>query len=79
MFKDRVELAQVRDYDLQNYRFPRPVIAQLVAGLAKSEFSNSTDRSKAIPAETQVNILLNYYFLTHAFLAVDVHQCQLPI
>ncbi len=64
MFKDRVELAQVRDYDLQNYRFPRPVIEQLVAGFENSEFSNTTDRSKAIPAETQVNML--YYFLTHA-------------
>ncbi len=31
VFKDRVELAQVRDYDLQNYRFPRRVIAEFVA------------------------------------------------
>ncbi len=77
MFKDWVELAQVRDYDLQNYRFPRRVIAELVTGFTNSEFCNSTDTSKAIPAETQVNIL--YYFVTHAFVTVDVHHCQLPI
>ncbi len=56
MHSDRVELAGVRDYDMQNYRFPR-LVADLVPGFANSEFSNNTDPPKAITAETLVNIL----------------------
>ncbi len=57
IFKERVPLGDVRDYDLRNYRLPRRIIQDLTRGFENSPFSNHTERSNAIPAETQVSIM----------------------
>ncbi len=59
-FKARVALNNITDYDLRHYRFPRDILEDLINQFSESDFCNTTERSHAISAETQVSSLEVY-------------------
>lgn len=53
----RITLGDIREDELiRNYRFPSEVIQNFVLGYVAAGYGNTTARSHAIPAETEVNI-----------------------
>ena len=54
VFRERKRLAEIPDWELTDYRLTRQQIYNLVEDYRRSEQANLTERSHAIPAETQV-------------------------
>ena len=53
-FKARKTLNDIPEAEIRNYRLIRERLREVIDGYEASVFSNSTDRSKALSAETQV-------------------------
>ena len=57
VFYHRQRLHQLSEAKLVDYRLPRHLIEEIVEGYGQSEWANSTNRSHALNAETEVSIL----------------------
>jgi len=53
-YKARRTLADVCEREINNYRFPREHIRELITQYEASAFANTSTRGHAIPAETEV-------------------------
>ncbi len=54
VFRDRLTLIGLSDYDLRDYRLTRQMLGDLIGDFARSPFANNTLRSRALTPETQV-------------------------
>lgn len=60
VFRERLHMRDLQDEETVNdYRMPKLIIADLVRQYEESPFSNTTGRSHALDAETEVNVKLS--------------------
>jgi len=57
IFAKRTILAQVDDYELQDYRLTREIITEVIKGFEVSVFSNKCQCSHALTSKTQLSYI----------------------
>ena len=54
VFYERKRLDMVPDFELRHYRLSRGIIQDLINEYSQSVYANTTERSHAVPPDTQV-------------------------
>lgn len=55
VFKNRLRIDDIEERERGNYRIPLHIIRQLIELYEASEYANTTEKSHAIPPDTEVS------------------------